>query len=106
MLERLKELLNSVNENSTVEDFRLLLTEVRKEVDTVETGLETLSNERAQLVTDKTTLENEVNRLREANGRLFSERLSDFDKIKEEKVDEPKEKEEEKIERLINALDY
>lgn len=105
MLERLKELLNSVNENSTVEDFRILLTEVRKEVDTVQTGLETLSNERAQLVTDKTSLENEVSRLREANGRLFSERLSDFDKISEPE-DTPKENDEEKIERLMNELDY
>lgn len=104
MFEKLLSILRGVTDKTTLEDARQVIADAAEEAEQIQNAVIALNKQIADLEKEITSSHDEISRLREANGRLFTERmrLDDAPPVKED----PMENKDEKIKKLMNELDY
>lgn len=104
MFETLLSILRGVTDETTLEDARQAIADAAEEAEQLQNAVLNLNSEIETLKKEASANNAEISRLREANGRLFTERM------RQEETPplkgEPPENDDEKIKKLMNELDY
>lgn len=99
----IREILTPVDDSTTLEEARRIIADALDAVTDVEADAQNYADEIARLTTELADSATEIARLREENGRLFRERISKVEDVKEAIVDAVEEVTEDELENLITV---
>ena len=99
-MERIYELLGAISEESTTEELRRVIADVRDLIDEVNSDIEGFKETVAELSGKVEERDAEIDRLKEENGKLFRERVARYDESINAKVNETEKSVEEEIAEL------